>query len=265
VEIVDFQAFGRQKVMEWLLQDPIGNLFAVYDITRDPGNTSLHLAVEGRSIRGYLLQYGGLSYPAAIVRGEEAAGFALLDLLRGQKLVLFADTHLSNLVKQELEVEAVLEEDLMSVERSSARLSASGARRLTTEDAPKVAGLYSAFREEGESPQSYAEWLGKHVVYGAFSGSRLVSVGGTWAETDGCWMLGGIYTSPDMRNRGLATTVTSAITRDSLERTGKAALYVVSGNDPAIRVYEGIGYAKVGRRIWLDIGTGVKPLTSQSS
>ena len=38
-----------------------------------------------------------------------------------------------------------------------------------------------------------------------------------------------------------------------------AALFVRSDNYPAIRVYEKIGYRKIGEKLWVDVGTGLKP------
>jgi len=263
MEIRDARDLGLQRTLEWLGRDVIGNLFAVNDITKDPKNTSLHFASEGASVQGYLLQYKGLSYPVVILRGREEASSHLLDLIRGQKVVLFTDPPLLNLIKERLEVSAVFEEDLMLVEEPDARLArANQARRLTTQDAPKVAELYSGLRDEREAPVTYARWIQQHFVCGAFIDNRLASVGGTWAEIDECWMLGGIYTSPDLRNKGFATMVTSTITWEATQHAGKAALYVTSKNRPAIRVYEKVGYKKIGERLWVDIGVGIEPLTA---
>jgi predicted GNAT family acetyltransferase len=38
-----------------------------------------------------------------------------------------------------------------------------------------------------------------------------------------------------------------------------AALFVRSDNHPAISVYEKIGYRKIGEKLWVDVGTGLKP------
>jgi hypothetical protein len=72
-------------------------------------------------------------------------------------------------------------------------------------------------------------------------------------------MIGGVYTRPDHRNKGYATLATSAITREALEKSESAALFVRSDNYPAIRAYEKIGYEKIGEKLWVDVGTGRKP------
>jgi predicted GNAT family acetyltransferase len=72
-------------------------------------------------------------------------------------------------------------------------------------------------------------------------------------------MIGGVYTAPEKRNRGFALLATSAVTHEALKRADAAALFVRSDNYPAIRVYEKIGYRKIGEEIWVDVGTGMMP------
>jgi predicted GNAT family acetyltransferase len=44
-----------------------------------------------------------------------------------------------------------------------------------------------------------------------------------------------------------------------LKNADAAALFVRSDNYSAIKVYEKIGYKKVGEKMWVDIETGRKP------
>jgi predicted GNAT family acetyltransferase len=101
------------------------------------------------------------------------------------------------------------------------------------------------------------------VVYGVFLDEVLVSVAGTWAETEEGWIVGGIYTSSSYRGKGYATMATSAVTEQALRRSRQSTLFVVSSNRPAIRAYERLGYRKVGERFWIDLGTGIRPLTTE--
>jgi hypothetical protein len=72
-------------------------------------------------------------------------------------------------------------------------------------------------------------------------------------------MIGGVYTHPNHRNKGYATLATSTVTEEALKHAETAALFVRSDNLPAIRVYEKIGYKKIGEKLWVDMGTGLKP------
>jgi predicted GNAT family acetyltransferase len=49
------------------------------------------------------------------------------------------------------------------------------------------------------------------------------------------------------------------VTEEALKRAETAALLVRSDNHPAIRVYEKIGYKKIGEKLWVDVGTGMNP------
>jgi predicted GNAT family acetyltransferase len=72
-------------------------------------------------------------------------------------------------------------------------------------------------------------------------------------------MIGGVYTHPDHRSRGYATLATSTVTEEALKNAETAALFVRSDNYSAIRVYEKIGYKNIGKKLWVDVGTGLKP------
>lgn len=89
--------------------------------------------------------------------------------------------------------------------------------------------------------------------------SELVSYAGSFIQTPQIWMIGGVYTNPSCRNKGYATLATSAITEEALGESDTAALFARSDNYAAIRAYEKIGYWKIGERLWIDVGTELKP------
>jgi predicted GNAT family acetyltransferase len=72
-------------------------------------------------------------------------------------------------------------------------------------------------------------------------------------------MIGGVYTHPTHRNKGYATLAVSKVTEQALRNAEAAALFVRSDNYPAIRAYEKIGYKKIGEKLWVDMGTGLRP------
>ena len=96
-------------------------------------------------------------------------------------------------------------------------------------------------------------------MYGTFVENELVSYAGSFIQLPQIWMIGGVYTAPDHRNKGYASLATSAVTKEALRKAEKAALFVRSDNLPAISVYEKIGYRKIGEKMWIDVGTGMKP------
>jgi predicted GNAT family acetyltransferase len=96
-------------------------------------------------------------------------------------------------------------------------------------------------------------------IYGVFKEGQLVSYAGSFIQLPQVWLIGGVYTDPEHRNRGYATLATSAITEEALKTAEAAALFARSDNRPAIKAYEKIGYKKIGEKVWVDVGTGLKP------
>ena len=130
------------------------------------------------------------------------------------------------------------------------------------EDAQQLATLYSKVRGGVEDNDLHRKNVAKHHYYGIFSDGHLVSVGGSYVETVDGWIIGAICTSPSFRNRGYASIVTSALTKQALAETQRVGLNVISTNIAAIRLYEKLGFRKTGEWVLLDIGTGHKPLTN---
>jgi predicted GNAT family acetyltransferase len=96
-------------------------------------------------------------------------------------------------------------------------------------------------------------------LYGVFVNGELVSYAGSFIQLPEIWMIGGVYTEPKHRNKGYATLAVSAITEHALKEAETAALFVRSDNYAAIRTYEKLGYHRIGEKLWVDIGTGLKP------
>ncbi|MEM3700714.1 MAG: GNAT family N-acetyltransferase [Candidatus Bathyarchaeia archaeon] len=96
-------------------------------------------------------------------------------------------------------------------------------------------------------------------TYGVFIKDELVSYASSFLQLPQVWMMGGVYTHPNHRNKGYATLATSAVTEEALKNADSAALFVRADNYAAIKVYEKIGYRKIGEKLWVDVGTGLKP------
>ena len=107
--------------------------------------------------------------------------------------------------------------------------------------------------------KKYIDWIGKMPVYGVFVNDELVSYAGSFLQLPEVWMIGGVYTDPNDRGKGYATLATSAVTEEALRNAETAALFVRSDNYSAIKVYEKIGYRKIGEKLWVDVGTGLRP------
>ncbi len=76
---------------------------------------------------------------------------------------------------------------------------------------------------------------------------RLLSAASTSAETARAAMVGGVWTAPEARGRGLSTAVVAALSRELLGEQRRPYLFYLTGNTPAAHVYARVGYHTIGR------------------
>lgn len=98
----------------------------------------------------------------------------------------------------------------------------------------------------GHASRSYftPQRLAHELYFGVFSGGQLVAAAGTHVRSGaaGLAAVGNVLTRLAFRGRGLATTVTSAVTEAALEEHPDVVLNVRQDNSPAIAVYRRLGY-----------------------
>lgn len=113
-------------------------------------------------------------------------------------------------------------------------------RRLTAADAPAMLGL-AELTEPGPFRLRTLE-LG--TFYGIFESGRLMGMAGKRLHLPGCVEISAVCTHPDARGRGYAALLVSLV-RDEIVGEGKTAfLHVLPDNQPAIHVYEKLGFKK---------------------
>ena len=114
--------------------------------------------------------------------------------------------------------------------------------RLTPEELEDVIDLY------GHASRQYftADRLDREIYFGIYSGSNLVSAAGTHVRSrrSGVAAVGNVLTRLSYRDRGMATSVTSAVTTAALEQHADVVLNVRQDNAPAISVYTRLGYRR---------------------
>jgi predicted GNAT family acetyltransferase len=131
--------------------------------------------------------------------------------------------------------------------------------RLGIDDLDAVARLYGMWTDNHQLPAQ----LTRGVYFGVYQGPELVAVAGTHAvsPTYGVGAIGNVLTHISHRNRGLASTTTTAVAEELL-RMGcrEVVLNVRQGNDVARATYlnlgftehctfvEGVFHTRVGRR-----------------
>ncbi len=86
--------------------------------------------------------------------------------------------------------------------------------------------------------------LAREIYFGVYMGPTLVAAAGTHVRSSelGIAAVGNVLTRLAYRNRGLATTCSSAVTEAALEQHRDVVLNVRHDNGPAIAVYSRLGY-----------------------
>jgi HAD superfamily hydrolase (TIGR01549 family) len=251
-----------QRILDYLRSDVIRHVFALYDIQYAPEHTTAYAAFEKGTPKGYILIYTAMEYPSVILEGETNIAKKLIEYAPKSKFIMHAHPNLLPTVKIGFPSAKHYVEDWMLVRKGEASyFHSENVRKLhTEEDASSLAMLIESRKDHNaESIKRYFDWISKMPLYGVFINSELVSYAGSLVQLPQIWMIGGVYTNPKHRNKGYATLATSAITKEALKNADTAALFVRSDNHPAIKAYEKIGYSKIGEKLWVDVGTGLKP------
>ncbi len=136
----------------------------------------------------------------------------------------------------------------MLVDREAFRHVEGDVRRLTGRDVREINRLY---RADGTPAFYTSQNIDDAVYYGAMDEGRIVAVAGTHvvSQIDGIAVAGNVFVDPKQRGRGLATRVTSAVTRAVLESCREVVLSVDPANASAVHAYERLGYREVDRLI----------------
>jgi RimJ/RimL family protein N-acetyltransferase len=262
VKIEEINEKNRPLILASLKSDIIRHVFALYDIQNDPQHTTVYAAFESDNLSGYALIYTATDVPSVILECEDKVAERLFKRAPRGNFIVHAPPNLLPTIKKRFPDAKHYIEDWMLVKKNEARFFKSKlVRRLhTEEDALKLATLLLSRKDRPASMRKkYAGWMSRMPVYGFYKEDQLVSYAGSFIQLPQIWLIGGVYTHPKHRNRGYATLATSAITEEALRTADAAALFARSDNYPAIKAYEKIGYRKIGEKVWVDVGTGLKP------
>ena len=112
--------------------------------------------------------------------------------------------------------------------------------RLGPDELDDVIDLY------GSSSRSYftPARLAREIYFGVYSGRQLVAAAGTHVRSRGADIaaVGNVLTRIAYRNRGMATSVTSAVTEAAFQEHKDVVLNVRQDNTTAVSVYRRLGY-----------------------
>jgi ribosomal protein S18 acetylase RimI-like enzyme len=260
IEMIDKR--NRELFIDRIRSNVTKHIFAFYDIQFDPDHTTIHAAFENDDLIGYLLLYTATDVPSVILECEPRVAEKLIQNAPENNFIMHTSPDLLNVVNRNFPNAKNYLENWMFIRKDAANpLTSKLVRRLSTqEDALAFSKLVLNRKDRPKrNLKKYLDWIAKMPMYGTFVKNELVSYAGSFIQLPQIWMIGGVYTAPNHRNKGYASLATSAVTKEALGKAEKAALFVRSDNLPAISVYEKIGYRKIGEKLWIDVGTRMKP------
>jgi len=261
LEIRKVDESNEQWIIDYLRQDVVRHVFAFYDLQHDPEHTTMYAAFEVDRLSGYILIYAALEFPSVVLECDVGTVGKLVEYAPSDRFIMHAPSNLLAEIESRIPSARHYVENWMLVRKGEANFFRSAhVRKLNTVDGSRIAALLPSRKDHaGTVDKKYTDWVGIMPTYGVFMDGDMVSYAGSFIQTPQIWMIGGVYTDLNHRNRGYATLATSAITEEALRKSDAAALFVRSDNYPAISVYEKIGYKKIGEKLWIDVGTGMKP------
>ncbi len=233
---------SADDVRAYFGHDRLLSAYALADL--DPENVDAArwwVARRGREIAAAALLVEIMPFRPCFAMGETDALAALFRELREQRLILAVPPRARPAVEQTYRFERVDVMRRMAVDAGSfVPRTTQRPSRLGPDQVEDLIELY------GEASRSYfsRRRLGREIYYGIYDGSRLVSAAGTHVRSAsaGIAAVGNVLTRIGHRDRGLASSVTSAVTEDALREHRDVVLNVRADNAPAIAVYERLGY-----------------------
>ncbi len=109
---------------------------------------------------------------------------------------------------------------------------------LTDEDLPGILALVKLTEPGPFAPRTIE--LGKYI--GLKREGQLVAMAGERIKIDGYTEVSAICTHPDHRRKGYAKALTCILAQEIVDRGEKAFLHVMTHNEPAVKLYERLGF-----------------------
>jgi predicted GNAT family acetyltransferase len=223
-------------------QDPLDYYFFILDLKQRREQTKILLALEGPKVGGLMLVYADYIVQ---LRGNREAVAMLLDHVDLEKVELQAPLDCGDLVLAKYRPMAKHEMMLMRLTKGEENIQVKHEPvRLGAEDAERVVEILREGDPEwwGEiTVEKQRERLEKGFWLGIRRDGKLVSVGGT-QFVDFATNVSIIATDGPYRNRGFATSVTSALVKEILKKSPVAIIHVLANNAPAVRAYSKVGF-----------------------
>jgi len=254
---------------EWLervsAREPFDHAYARWDLDHAPGQVRFISALDGGRTIGYLLLW--LGHPNRTVVhwvGTDPRTRILADALPSRPFVAVVPETLQDAVVAARGPARpftllLLANDLSTPPSGAANPPYSAeVRRLERGDHSALAEF--AQRQTDLVASEYPGIdPGEEWVWGAFDQGRIVGAVRASVRLPEFWLLNGVIVDPLARGRGVGRALIEAALASARKVRTPVGLYVREDRLEARRLYERTGFRLVGRRTWLDLGTGSAP------
>jgi GNAT superfamily N-acetyltransferase len=244
----------------FLHRDPFVNAYAIWDLYFLPHRARFFICLEDGELKGLLLDYLGHTGVHSIwLWGIEEAVEKLLGIPSYERMIFHVPPEFEPIVRRRFTITARYPVDFMLLRRGGEHLYIKHEiRQLTPADAISLTSL----RRETPTDKDVEEaksLIEEQPFYGIFKNGTLISVACIQAKIPEIWIIGGIYTKPEYRNKGYATSLTSFLVKEVLAETEHVGLYVREDNHPAKHIYEKVGFKPYKKMLWLEHGINLIP------
>jgi RimJ/RimL family protein N-acetyltransferase len=206
-------------------------------------------ALRDGQIVAIVLVYAPPGFNGMLPFGDEAGVAAILTTVRelpSQPFLLMGDEH-ADIVRRWYRLTESWQMLRMAVRAANflTRASSQHAVRMSVSDRPAMEDLHGVERDSAFfDPATIAHGL----YFGVYEQAKLVAIAGThaWSRRYRIGTVGGVFTHPEHRGKGLAQVTTGAVTKALFDAgVEDVILNVRADNVPALQCYSRLGYTTV--------------------
>jgi RimJ/RimL family protein N-acetyltransferase len=250
----------------YLRKDLVSNFIPLYQLMRTkPNDSRFYFSELDKELHGALVLYETKvpKVQSACLIGNDESASELLQKITFSIGLIKANTCMQDLINQRFEVKKTYSSDIMVLHRRNAHLFVNhDVRKLDQENAASwtilthAADASRSLQLSQDEIEESRQFISNNICFGIFVDNSLVSRGAiTMRLRNEAWAVGSIYTHPDYRGKGLATSMTSAVVRECLSKTDTVVLYVRSDNEFAVKTYRRLGFERKSSHMTFHIGT----------
>lgn len=238
--------------------EPLPHAYALWDLANLPAMVRFVSALDGERTVAYLLVWlGRPERPIVHWLGDTDRAQALIDRFPPPPFVATVPPEAEGVVRARFHRASTSPILLLWRDRGvlgevdPERL----VRRLAHDDRPELV-RWSRRGDEPDRPDYAAIDPAAEPIWGAFERGRLVGVTRAAVRLPLVWVVAGVYVDPEARGHGLARRLVGTLIQEAEGAGAPTGLFVREDAGAARRVYEGLGFRPVGRRLWVEVPAG---------